>query len=266
MKTNMFKNGVFLLSGIALCMGYSCSKDDSSEPSDQELSQTEVKTVLEADDLSGIADDIVADAYMNNSNSGKSAKGANECYVAVYDDNGFTMTFENCSIRNHQNVNGTLNVIYTGQGENASFMVTYDNFSVGDIEFNGTKSFTMEMGTNQNSVAYNVTSELTITKADGKVLEVIGSKDVLITFGQTLEEITFSITGNWTVNEGVNKYSLIVKNALIGNLACEFLTEGVLEINKNGLVVSIDWGNGECDDIATLIYPNNVKVDFSLRD
>ncbi|MGY8915758.1 MAG: hypothetical protein ACKVJF_11845, partial [Flavobacteriales bacterium] len=98
MKTNMFKNGIFLLSGIALCMGYSCSKDDSSESSDQELSQTEVKTVLEADDLSGIADDIVADAYMNNSASGKSAKGANECFVAVYDENGFTMTFENCNI------------------------------------------------------------------------------------------------------------------------------------------------------------------------
>lgn len=32
------------------------------------------------------------------------------------------------------------------------------------------------------------------------------------------------------------------------------------------MVVFIDWGNGECDDIATLIYPNNVEVDFSLRD
>lgn len=224
----MFKNGIFLLSGIALCMCYSCSKGDSSEPFDQELSQTEVKTVLEADDLSSIADDLVADAYMNNSNSGKSAKGANECYVAVYGDNGFTMTFENCNIRNHENVNGTLNVVYTGQGEDASFRVTYDNFLVGDIEFNGTRSFTMEMGTNQNSVAYNVTSDLTITKANGEVLEVIGSKGVLITFGQTLEDITFSITENWTVEEGDNRYSLDVKKALVGNLACEFLTEGVL--------------------------------------
>ncbi|MGY8915111.1 MAG: hypothetical protein ACKVJF_08520, partial [Flavobacteriales bacterium] len=163
-------------------------------------------------------------------------------------------------------VNGTLNVIYTGQGENASFMVTYDNFSVGDIEFNGTRSFTMEMGTNENSVAYNVTSDLTTTKANGEVLEVIGSKGVLITFGETLEDITFSITGNWTVEEGDNRYTLDVKDALVGNLACEFLTEGVLEINKNGLAVSIDWGNGECDDTATLIYPDNVEVDFSLRD
>lgn len=266
MKTNMLKSGVFLLSGIALCMGYSCSKDDSTATSDQELSQTEVKTVLEADDLSAIADDIVSEAYMNNSNSGKSAKGTNECYVAVYDDNGFTMTFENCNIRNHQNVNGTLNVVYTGQGENASFRVTYDNFSVGDIGFNGTRSFTIEMGTDQNSVAYNVTSDLTITKANGNVLEVIGSKGVLITFGETLEDITFSITGKWTVKEGNNSYSLDVKEALVGNLACEFLTQGILEINKNGLVVSIDWGDGECDDTATLIYPNGVKTDFSLRD
>ncbi|MEB8329098.1 hypothetical protein OO009_07000 [Flavobacteriaceae bacterium KMM 6897] len=266
MKTNMLKRGVFLLSGIALCMGYSCSKDDSSVPSDQELSQTEVKTVLEADDLSGIADDIVAEAYMDNSSSGKSAKGANECYVAVYDDNGFTMTFENCNIRNHQNVNGILNVIYTGQGENASFRVTYDNFSVGEIEFNGTRSFTIEMGTDQNSIAYNVTSDLTITKANGSILEVMGSKGVLITFGETLEEITFSVTGEWTVNEGDNSYSLDVINPLVGNLACEFLTEGVLKINKNGLVVSIDWGDGECDDVATLIYPNDVREDFSLRD
>ncbi len=262
--TSRFKKGLFLLAGITVLA--SCSKDDSSESPNGELSQTEVKTVLEADDLSGIADDIVAEAYMDNSNSGKSAKGTAECYAAVYDDMGFTMTFENCNIRNHQNVNGVLNVVYTGQGENASFRVTYDNFSVGEIEFNGTRSFTMEMGPNQNSVAYNVTSDLTITKANGNVLEVNGSKGVLLTFGQTLEEITFSITGKWSVNEGENNYSLEVKSPLVGNLACEFLTEGVLEINKNGLIVSIDWGEGECDDDASLIYPNGVKEAFTLRD
>ncbi|MEJ1221891.1 hypothetical protein [Sediminicola sp. 1XM1-17] len=262
--TSRFKKGLFLLTGIAVLA--SCSKEDSSESPNGELSQTEVKTVLEADDLSGIADDIVAEAYMDNSSSGKSAKGTTDCYVAVYNENGFTMTFENCNIRNHQNVNGTLNVVYTGQGENASFLVTYDNFSVGNIEFNGTRSFTMEMGPNQNSVAYNVTSNLTITKANGDILEVEGSKGVLLTFGQTLEEITFSITGKWSVNEGENKYSLEVMSPLVGNLACEFLTEGVLQVNKNGLVVSIDWGEGECDDRATLIYPNDVREDFTLRD
>lgn len=262
--TSRFKMGLFLLAGITVLA--SCSKEDSSESPNGELSQTEVKTVLEADDLSGIADDIVAEAYMDNSNSGKSAKGTAECYSAVYDDMGFTMTFENCNIRNHQNVNGVLNVVYTGQGENASFRVTYDNFSVGEIEFNGTRSFTMEMGPNQNSVAYNVTSDLTITKANGNVLEVNGSKGVLLTFGQTLEEITFSITGKWSVNEGETIYSLEVMSPLVGNLACEFLTEGVLEINKNGLIVSIDWGEGECDDVASLIYPNDVREDFTLRD
>ena len=219
------------------------SKDDNT-PSDQELSQTELKTVLEADDLSGITDDIVAAAYINNSGSGKPEKGANDCYVAVYYTNGFTMTFNNCNIREYQNVSGNLTIIYTGQGENAYFTVTYDDFLIGDITFNGTRSFTMGMGTDQNSIAYNVRSDLIITKATDLVLEVIGAKSVLTTFWATLEEITFNITGKWTVNEGNTSYRLEVKNTLVGNLGCEFLTEGVLEINKNGLVVSIDWSNG----------------------
>ena len=106
---------------------------------DPELTQAELMTILDADAISGSADSILAELYAsNNSQSGKSSPG---CYEAIYSETGFTVTFNNCVLNGTDNANGTVTVIYGLEPGTASFTATYEDFYVGDVKLNGTRSF-----------------------------------------------------------------------------------------------------------------------------
>ena len=39
-----------------------------------------------------------------------------------------------------------------------------------------------------------------------------------------------------------------------------------MELSKNGLEVNVDFGDGTCDDIALLVYPDGTTEEISLKD
>jgi len=52
---------------------------------------------------------------------------------------------------------------------------------------------------------------------------------------------------------------------MIGALkGCPYLISGVLDVNKDGKAMSVDFGDGTCDRNITVIYPNGVIRDMSL--
>jgi hypothetical protein len=57
-----------------------------------------------------------------------------------------------------------------------------------------------------------------------------------------------------------------VNSALVCNFACSYLNIGSMTVAKNGLSISVDFGDDTCDDIATVIYPNGKVEEISLRD
>jgi len=64
----------------------------------------------------------------------------------------------------------------------------------------------------------------------------------------------FTITGfaESESSEGVN-FSRVVTDPLIKKATCRFIVRGVINFYKNGeIVAELDYGNGECDDIATI--------------
>lgn len=243
----------------------SCSKDDNETPeADQKLTQTEVKTILEADDFSGSLDTIISEAYLYNGSSGKNAN--TECYVADYSDTGFTITFENCNVNGTDNVNGTLAVVYTSAEETSSFTATYSDFYFGDIKLSGTRSYTVGTNMNEGLISFTVVSDITVTLADESVITENGTKTFGLTIGASLETSTYSLEGNWTIEAGGHVYKVIVDTALQGNLSCKYITTGLMTVEKSGLIVSVDFGDGDCDDTATVKYPNGATEEISLKD
>ncbi|MCJ7468532.1 MAG: hypothetical protein MUO53_17775, partial [Maribacter sp.] len=118
----------------------------------------------------------------------------------------------------------------------------------------------------QGSISLTVTSNLLITLQDESVITESGTKAFGINFGNSLETTTYSIDGDWTVELKGNTYMVTVGSILEGNLACGYLTNGIMTVDKNGLYVTIDFGDGNCDDMATLRYPNDVTEEITLRD
>jgi len=251
-----------LLSAMALVVS-SCSKDDKDPiVEDQQLSQTEVKTILESDDYAKSFDTIISEVYNIDSSSGKS----NNCYVAEYTDTGFSIMFENCTVDGTDNVNGTLSAVYTSDGNTISYTVTWDDFLFGDIKLDGTRSYTLGSDSEQGSIEFAVTSNMTVTLADESVISETGTKEVSLTFGDSLENTVYTWAGNWTVVAGGHTYKVTVDNTLEGNLACAYLVQGVMTVEKSGLIVIVDFGNGECNDAAIVEYPDGTEEEISLKD
>ncbi len=264
--SNHFRIPVLLGLTVLFVGLQSCSTDaDEQEiPQEQQLSQAELQTIMNTDQWTGVADSTLAELFQNgNGASGKAAQ--NECYEAVYSDTGYTVTFGNCVLNGTENVNGTLVVTYaTGEGT-ASFTATYEAFYVGNIEVNGTRTFTIQEGQEPNSVSFSVTSSMSVTLADESVITENGTKTVEITFGETLSDITFAISGEWTVEMDGNTYIVDVTSPLTGNLGCAYLVSGIMDLSKNGLGITVDLGDGQCDNKAMVIYPNGVQEEFILE-
>lgn len=242
----------------------SCS-DETETEENAELTSTELKTILETDDVSGSVDTVLSDLYMNNSTSGKSVK-SNDCYNAEYTDTGYTVTFNNCVLNGSDNVNGTLVVTYNLDNETASYTAVYEDFYVGEIKINGTRTYVLSGNSNENGVSFAVTSNMSLVLEDGSTVSENGTKTFGITFGDSLESTTFSIEGDWTLMADGNTYKVSVISALQGNLNCAYLNTGNMTIDKNGLTIGVNFGDGTCDDIALVTYPNGVEEEITLKN
>ncbi len=256
--------GMTLLSLVAL-FAFSCSTDnETNNPNEDEtFTQAELKSVLETDEISSSVDIVLAEMYMDD---GSSAKGSNDCYSAEYTETGYTATFNNCLLNGTDNINGTLVVEYAAESQSAVFTASFADFYVGDIKVNGTRTYSISGGSEQNSIEFSVTSNIELVLADESTIEENGTKSVVFTFGETLETSTLAISGAWTLEIDGNTYVVEVTEDLIGNFGCSNLVSGLLYVGKNGLAVTIDFGDGTCDDLAEIIYPDDSREEFILDD
>ncbi len=242
-----------------------CSKDDKTYTEDQELSNTELKTILETDDISSVADNVLSELYMDKDNSAKSGK-VEECYSAEYSDTGFTATFENCNLNGTDNVNGTLSVVYETSEGSAAFTATYTDFYVGTIKLSGTRSYVVTSNNEEGSISLAITSNMTVIMEDESTIVESGTRTFGLNLGDSFETTTYTIDGNWTLQVNGNTYKVAVGSTLTGNWACSYINEGNMTVEKNGLIVTVDFGDGTCDDMALLTYPNGATEEISLKD
>ncbi|TFG76414.1 MAG: hypothetical protein E4H26_04595 [Flavobacteriales bacterium] len=243
---------------------FSCSKDnDNDSTQDVALTQTEVKTVLKTNDVLSVADGVLTDLFQNGQ-AGKSAKAV-ECYLAEYTDTGFTVTFDNCSIDGSENLNGSLSAEYIMGEMSSSISVTFTELSIGGYILSGTRTYTFS-NEQTSSVEYNVTSEMSVTLPDGTLVSETGTKTIGIVFDELLENASLTIDGEWVVTVDGDTYSVNVTDLLETNIGCEYIAKGVMLLSKNGLQVSVDFGDGTCDNTAVLGYPDGTEEEFTLKD
>ncbi len=95
----------------------------------------------------------------------------------------------------------------------------------------------------------------TVTKNGDKIVETSIETDTWVAgFGTTnkSDDIFYeSGSGSITVNDSITFSKTITKPLLIDR-SCEFITSGTVELTKNGTTVTIDYGDGTCDNKATI--------------
>lgn len=192
-----------------------------------------------------------------------------EITIEFGEDGRFPMTItinygEETVLYNGTVISGVVKIEMTARPhtDGAVREVTYD-LMIDSVDMNGNKriEFTGEPGVTKK---WESTSEITFTYADGTELyrsaertrEWISGLDTKWDLSDDKVQITGSVT---CVDTEQNEYSKIIdpENPLIRLGTCRVIVQGVVIFSQNGEeFAQFDYGDGECDNIATYTYIN----------
>jgi len=272
------KTKIFILGIIVLLFTVSCSKKDSSDNSSmsKEEAQSSSKIDLANDDVSS----IVEDQYNNINSSSFSNKNGelalSTCATitrvpsfgtALNDGDQVTKTIDfgsACILSNNNVVSGKIIISFTYHPTAPSQTVNYsfDNFYHNNIKIEGNKTFTRTMtvatATSPSHPIVVMQMDLTATingqshhRVGTRTREIIAGYDTPNVFSDNV----YSITGNWTTTHPTGTVTSTITSPLLAKMSCmnvnkPLLVQGVITFNKNNHSATLDYGTGECDNLA----------------
>jgi hypothetical protein len=144
--------------------------------------------------------------------------------------------------------------------------ITFNNFYVNDFKIEGTKTVINE-GRNDDGFMY-----FTVELTGGKVITPAG-KEITHEFSRTRTWIDGELTKRWRWDDvyliegestGVNRfgktYSRTITTPLMAATACRWIMSGTIEIQpEDRSLILLNFGNGECDDVATITVNGETK-------
>lgn len=148
----------------------------------------------------------------------------------------------------------------------ATRTVTFDNYYFNNIKVEGTKVVTsLGPNTNQNIEISEKLTDGKLTLPTGKTIErsFDHKREWIAGFAtKTIWDDEWLITGTAT---GKNINGVAYTNTILSPLhwkrVCEFLVSGVIKFEREGVAtVELDYGQGECDAVATVKRGDQTKV------
>ncbi|WP_028890052.1 hypothetical protein [Tenacibaculum ovolyticum] len=260
---------------IGLLVFASCESNDTV--SLDEVSIEEVLNVVLADDISAEIDAVVEDDSTENNLESKGTTVVSNhpsCVQRTSEDtaNGKIVTLDfgdGCIGRRGKEFAGKIIIEYVKTDDNFSKTLSFENFMVEGNTIEGGKSIVkIKENLNGNPQAtFNVDITITLESGDEiikkgtKVKEKIAGADT-----DDRGDDVYSISGNWESidKNGVVKTATITTN-LIREWACRYIVSGVIEIAKDGTEVTLNFGDGTCDNVATITDVNGVSKEITLK-
>lgn len=259
---------VFLATSIAFT---SCKKKDSEVIIDTEIAQQESMASVYSDD----AENMASEAYETGEISGLTSADNERvlCAVVTRDYPNKTVTIDfgntNCVGRDGRARRGKIIVRYDSTqfwAANCHHTFTFDNYFVNDNQVTGTKVVTVM----QQGIAGNrsVESHLQILLANnGGTIVWNSERTRTMSAGSTTplnildDEYTVTGTTSGTAANGEN-FTFSVQTPLLRKILCprHFVQGTVLRQRDNRADITVDFGNGDCDNIATVTKEGQTRT------
>jgi hypothetical protein len=134
--------------------------------------------------------------------------------------------------------------------------IIYDKFSNGYSTISGTATKTRLKNSTQK--VFSTTSDMNITFADTTSMSRTEDKTMTWVSGADTQfnpaDDMIDITGKVQVTDRKgNEYSKTITTALVKTGECRYITKGVVEFKTSaGKFATLDYGNGDCDNLATI--------------
>lgn len=152
--------------------------------------------------------------------------------------------------------------------------ITYDNFSVDSMSITGMTTMYIS-GDHQSGGTHILAGDIMITMPDGTTIH--RESEITrewIDGGETNLEQTddvMQVTGHVinTINENGTEtiYRKDIIEPMIKATGCRYFSQGIIELSQGGNVIAtLDYGNGECDDVAVLTKDGEEPVEITLSE
>jgi len=285
LNRNIVFRGFLLFFTISFLL-VSCDQDSldtDGETDTQLLSKAETQT--EIDNISESLNDIDENIFLSYGGSTSSKEIENkdselnkfmpDCVVItkVITNTHKSITIDygdGCTTKNDNFLSGkiSLDISLDFDSKSASIDYTFDNFYFNNKKIEGDihklRSWINENGNPQAII----NKDIKIIWEDGSFVTVKGERkrEWIEGFENHIwGDNVFLITGTWTVNhKDGNERTVKIIEPLKRKTACRFIVSGVVEIQKNDRVVSVNYGSGDCDDLAIATF-NGIDHEIHIR-
>jgi hypothetical protein len=242
------------------------------------LTNAEVVASVEADDVSNEVNNLLDDYFASEDLVAKTAsKGINSlsCMTKTVKINLETQTVtldfgEGCTLPSGNSISGKIVMTYALDISAQSLTIdyTFDNFYFNDLKVTGTNKIVRIRNNENQHPQSTLTVETKVTWPNGDFAVRTGTKVREFVEGyETLdfEDNVFLITGNWITtfsNEAV--VSAEITNPLRREMTCKHFVSGKVKFKKSGRYGVLDFGAGNCDNLAIFTLDNGQEFQIVL--
>lgn len=250
-----------------------CEKTETTDPMVDSSQEDDQVAALYDDVLNEVDDITLGSTAAKSSAEFEMATGSGTRTVVKSfsaDTTILTITFANFINGNSENghvKNGVIIVKVVGGPLQAKFerTATLQNFTIDGIKIEGKKSI---VKTAEHKYTVTLTGGKT-TFTDGTTYTREFTRTRTWVEGYNTPAIiwddVFTIEGTATgTNRKGNTYTHTITNPLEIKNSCRWIVEGTIQLVSNGKTAIMDYGMGECDDVATVTI-NGVTKEIKLK-
>ncbi len=284
------KTKIFFLGLLLTVFTISCTKDkDDTASITAEEASINSKIDIANNDVSDIVEEQEANTYANPT-TGKSNEVAFSTFsicatitrvpafgTAVIPGTLVTKTIDfgtsGCALNNGNIVKGKIIINYTYEPQAISHTINYQfvDFYHNSIKYVGNKSFTRTMTANSgSSISHPIVTmdmDITATFPNGNIYTRVGNRTREIVSGydtpSTWTDNIYQVTGSWTTTfPNTTEQTSTITSPLLIKMSCvsvnkPLIVQGVITFVRNSHTATLDYGNGNCDNLAVFTINGN---------
>jgi len=256
------KQFLFAFGMLALAIGFNSCKKNT------ETAAEEFETTFELSADQAVADNLTEDAgdmFNQVADENNIAGGFTAGGPVIVNDFGTACTF------NGNTRSGKIRVVLSDSVRRAgsTAVMTFENYIINGYKIEGTYTWTNTSTPGTRSWTRRTENGKVTVVASGRYWTHSGLRTVVQTAGvstYTRVDDVFSITGNHTVTNAANvSRDITVLEALQKKTACANIDKGKLKVQGPNHYAVIDFGDGTCDNLATLSIDGRTPRTIILR-
>lgn len=178
---------------------------------------------------------------------------------------------DSTELKNGKVLSGIITVEITGDKntDGAKRVVTYNDFTVDSVSVAGTMT-ELFTGDNDSTKIISTAGTLVFTLADGSTItrtseknrEWLSGLDTPLEHDDDVIQVTGKVETTTSAGESFSK---TISVALLKNDSCKDYVQGIVQYIQNGTIIAeLNYGDGECDGIATLTTSDGETVEIDL--